>query len=129
MPAGEIRAADVATLAGAHQLIEGRERLLNRRVVILPMQLEEIDRLDSEALERALRRLQKMLARRAVVVWAIAHRECRLGRNEKSVALALDLLAQALLGEPGRIDVGGVEHVHAVIEAHVDEPGRAGGVA
>ena len=128
MPAGEIRAADVTDLAGAHELIERRQRLLDRRVVVLAVQLQEVDRLDAEPLERALDRLQKMLARRAVVVRAVAHRECRLGGNEQAVALALDRLAQDLFGEPGGIDVGGVEQAHAVIETDVDQSRRAGRV-
>src|SRR3984885_6391952 len=128
MPAGEIRAADVADLAGANELIERRQRLLDRGVVILPVQLEKIDRLDAEALERTFDRHQKMLTRGAIVVRAVAHREGRLGGNEQAVTLALDRLAQDLFGEPGRIDVGSVEQAHAVIETYVDQSRRAGGV-
>src|SRR3984957_9026394 len=62
MPAGEIRAADVTDLAGANELVECGERLLDRSVVVLAVQLQEVDRLDSEPLERTLGRLQKMLA-------------------------------------------------------------------
>jgi hypothetical protein len=92
------------------------------------VQLEEIDRLDAEALERSLGRFQKMLARGAIVVRAVAHRERRLGGNEDTVALALDRLAQDLLGESGRIYVGGIEQAHAVIETDVNQSGCAGGV-
>src|ERR1700733_7808850 len=75
MPAGEIRAADVTDLACSNELVERGERLLDRGVVILPMQLQEVDRLNAEPLERALYCRQKMLARGAVVVRAVAHRE------------------------------------------------------
>src|ERR1700722_3640005 len=68
MPAGEIQAADVTELACAHELIEGGKRLLDRSVVVLPMELEEVDRLPSEALKGSLDRRQKMLARGAIVV-------------------------------------------------------------
>src|SRR4029077_9256820 len=83
---------------------------------------------DAEPLERSLYRLQKVLARGAIVVWAIAHREGPLGGNEQAVALAFDRLAKDLFGEAGGINVGGVEQAHAVIETEVDQSGCAGRV-
>src|SRR6202789_893200 len=125
MPAGEIRAADVADLAGANELIERGERFLDGSVVVLAVQLEQVDRFDLEPLERAFRRLQKMLARRPVVIRTVAQREFRLGGKEHAIALALDRLAQDLLGEAGRVDVGAVEQADPMIEAYVDQPRRA----
>src|ERR1700722_3516978 len=128
MPAGEIRAADVADLAGANELIERGERLLDGSVVVLAVQLEKVDRFDPEPLERAFRRFQKVLARRTVVIRTIAQRECRLGGNQHAISLALARLAQDLLGEAGRVDVGAVEQADPMIEAYVDQPRRAAGV-
>ncbi len=70
-------------------------------------------------------RLDEVLARRAEVVGTVAGREGRLGRDQQPVALALDRLAEDLFGEPGRVDVGAVEHRDAVVEADVDQPRRA----
>ena len=52
VPAGEVRAADVADLARAHQLVERGQRLLDRRVGVEAVQLEEVDVVGAEAPQR-----------------------------------------------------------------------------
>ncbi len=48
VPAAEVGAADVADLALANELVERRQRLFHRRVVVLPVQLEEVDVVGAE---------------------------------------------------------------------------------
>ena len=52
-----------------------------------------------------------------------------LGGDEHLVAAALDRLAEDLLGQPARVDVGRVEHRQPGVEADVDEPRGLGDVA
>jgi hypothetical protein len=125
VPAREVRGADIAELAAAHQLIECRQRLLDRGVVVLAVELEQIDVIGAESPQRGLDRDEQMLARGAVVVGAVAGREGRLGRDQDPIALAGDCLAEDLLREAIGVDIGGVEHRDATIEAQVDQPRRA----
>ena len=55
MPAGEVRDADVANLAGADQSIERRQHLFDRRHGVEAVQLEEIDVVGPQTLQRMLR--------------------------------------------------------------------------
>ena len=48
VPAGEVRRADVANLAGAHEVIERAEHFLDRGQGVEPVQLEEIDVIGAE---------------------------------------------------------------------------------
>ena len=56
VPAGEIRAADVADLAGAHQVVERAQRLLDRRQGVEAVQLKEVDVIGAEPLAGSPRR-------------------------------------------------------------------------
>src|SRR2546429_679039 len=70
-----------------------------------------------------------MLSRRPDVVGAVAEAERRLGRNQNLVAAALDGLAENALGLAERIDVRGIEHRHAGIEADIQKAARFGRVS
>ena len=69
-----------------------------------------------------------MKARRADVVGPVAEAEGRLGRDENLVAAALDRLAEDVLGHAVGIDVGGIEHRDAGVEADIDHAARFGDV-
>jgi hypothetical protein len=43
LPAGEVRASDVADLARVHQIVERRERLLDRGLVVPAVDLIQVD--------------------------------------------------------------------------------------
>ena len=49
MPAGEVRAADVANFAGTHEVVEGAEDFLDGRHCIEAVQLEEVEIVGAEA--------------------------------------------------------------------------------
>ena len=129
VPAGEVRAADVADLAGAHQIVERAERFLDRRQRVEAVQLVEVDVVGAEAAQARLDRAGQVVARGADVVRSRPAAEGALGRDEHLVAPALDRLAEDLLGQAVRVDVGRVEHRDAGLEADVDEPRRLGDVA
>src|SRR4051794_38110170 len=108
MPAGKIRAADIADLAGADEVVERVQRFLNWGERIEAVELEEVDIVRSEALEGALDCGDQVEARRADVVRAGAQAKGGLGRDKHLVAPALDRGAQHLLGKALGIDVGAV---------------------
>src|SRR5581483_838300 len=120
MPAGEIGGADIADLAGANELVERRQSFFDRGLGILAMQLEEIDMIGAEPLQRGVDRLDQMLARGAEAVRTGAGRKRALGGDQQAVALALDRLAEDLLRASLVIDIRAVEHRDAAIEADVD---------
>ena len=62
--------ADVERLAGAHDVGEGEHRLLERRLVVVAVRLVEVDVVGAQPPQRAVDRLQDVLARQAAVVGA-----------------------------------------------------------
>jgi hypothetical protein len=92
------------------------------------VQLEQIDVIGLQALERRVHGLNQMEARRADAVRAIVETEGRLGRDDRFVALALERFAEHRFGRAARIDVRAVEHGDARIEADVEQTPRLGDV-
>ena len=125
VPAGEIRASDIAHLAAADEVVERRQRFLDRGVVVLAVQLQQIDMIDAKPVQRGIDRLQDMLTRRAELVGTRPHGERRLGRDQQAVPLASDGFAKNLLGQSVGIGVGAIEQADAMIETDVDQPGSA----
>ena len=128
-PALEVRAADVAQLAVAHEVVEGAQRLVERRRRVRPVQLVEVDVVRAEPPQRALegvddvppRRALAQLPRRgvgcgcalggvaraledarAIEGRALAGGARELGGDDRLVAAAAQRLADVLLGAPGR---------------------------
>src|SRR5262249_57759204 len=64
-----VRAAEVAHLALAHQVVEGAERLLERRLTVVPVRLVEIDVVGLEPPQRGLHALHDVLAGKTPVGW------------------------------------------------------------
>ena len=124
LPAGEVGDADIAHLAGAHQIVERRQHLLDRRAGVEGVQLQQVDIVGAEPPQRVVHRLDQARARGADIVRPVAHRQRGLGRDQHRVAPALDRLAEHLFRRAVRIDVGGVEEVDAGFEADVDQPPR-----
>src|SRR5262249_4319373 len=126
---GEVRAADVADLAGAHQAVERTEGLLDRRQCVEGVQLVEVDGVGAEPPQAGLDRAGQVIAGGADVVGARPDAEGALGGEEHLLAASLDRLAQDLLCHPLGIDVGRVEQGEAGFEADIDEPPGLGDVA
>ncbi len=89
------------------------------------MHLIEVDDVGVQPFQARLGGADKVPARQAAVVWSGAHREARLGGDQQTPRpSAAERLAEDLLGEPVRIDVGGVDQVDAGVDGEVDEPPR-----
>jgi len=117
---GKVRAADIADLTGRDEVVKDAERLLDRRLAVPLMELVKVDPVRPKPLQAALAFGDETDARIAAVVGAAQDVEACLCGEHDAVALALDRLADDLLGLAARIDIGGVDKVDAGIEAHVD---------
>ena len=128
LPGGELRAADVANLAGADEIVESAQRLLERRHLVPHVQLVEVDVVRSQPPQRALDSPQDVAARGArAVVPPVARPHVRpeLRREDDVVPAPLedpaeDLLGAALLA----VAVGCVDEVDARVERSVDDRPR-----
>src|SRR5207249_480044 len=123
VPAREVGAADVAHLARAHEVVERAQRLLDARERVEAVELVEVHVVRAEAAQARLAGPDQVEARRADVVRSRAGAKGSLRRDDHLLAAAGDGLAQDLLREARRVDVGGVEHVEAGLETDVYEPG------
>ena len=131
--AGIVRAADVAHLAGAHEIVERAHRLVDRRARVEGVHLVEVDDVGLQAAEAFFAGADDVVAREADVVRAGAHRAGALRREDQAVAVAAlahpatdDLLgaADGLERAAERIDVGGVEEVDAALDGAVEDGER-----
>src|SRR4051812_32946581 len=98
VPAGEVRAADVAKLALAHQVRERIQRLLDRRGGVEAVQLEQVDVVRAEPLQGALYGADQMMARGTEVIRISAGAEGGLGREDDAVASPRNGAPEDLLG-------------------------------
>src|SRR5713101_8853642 len=131
-----VRAADVAGLARAHNVVERAQRLVHRRLRVWMMDLVEVDEIGAEPAERALDGVQDVLARGAAVPWLGAHGAGALGRDHEVVAPALEPPPENLLRAPHglvgaaqRIDVGRVEKGDPARRCAIENGDRGGLVA
>ena len=89
LPGREVRAAEVAHLALAHQIVEGPQRLLERRLRIGRVRLVEVDVVGLQPAQAILDGLEDVPARQPLVVGPVADAHAALGRQHEAVALAL----------------------------------------
>ncbi len=130
LPAREVGGADVEHLAGPHEVVQGRQHLLDRVKASKACKLQQVDAVGAQALRARPRR-------RAPGVGARSRRssgpspvgrpslvEIRAwSRRPSSGPSPEDLLRGAV-----RIDVGGVEQVDPGLEADLDQAPSLGGV-
>ena len=121
LPAGVVRAADVADLAGTDEAVERLERFLERGLAIPLVHLIEVDVVGAEPAQARLARLDQMLSRKASIVGALTHRHARLRGDQDAVAATLERFTNDLLRQPERVDIGRIDQVHACVEAPVDQ--------
>src|SRR3954454_18574929 len=118
----EGRAADVANLAGAHEVGEGAEGLVDVGVELGAVDLVEVDPVGAEAAQAVLDLGDDPAARVAELVGVVAHGPVDLGGEEDAVAPpAGQRLADDLLGLAARVDVRGVDEVDPRVERAVDD--------
>ena len=122
----EVRRADVEHLAGADELIERVQRLLERRRQVLAVDLVEVDVVGAQATETRVARLADVLPRRAARVRSRPDRHGALGGQHDLRTPAAQRLAADLLRDRAGVRVGGVEEVAAGLEVAIDQAQRFG---
>ena len=120
------RAADVADLAGAHEIGQRAQRLVDRDVRTGPVDLVEVDVVGAEAPQRRVARAQDVQARVALIVRAETGPPVDLGAEDHLVAAAGQRLADDALRIARVVDVGGIDEVDARVQRGVDDPDRVG---
>ena len=115
---GPLADADVERLAVADHVGERLHGLLERRLVVVPVRLVEVDVVGAEPLSEPLIDSMMCLRDRPVSLWpAGAGRPVDLGEDlQRLAALALERLAEHRLGLGVGVDVGGVERGDARVE-------------
>jgi len=122
LPGGEVRAADVADLALAGEVVEGAQRLLDRRQRVGAVELVEVEPVGLEPPQAVLDRLHDVGARAALHAAGIVHVHAELRRqHDVLAALAEDFAEETLRAAALAVDVGGVEERDAEIERLVDD--------
>ena len=81
-----LRHADVVDLAGPHEVVEGPQGLFERRLHVVAVRLEQVEVVGAEPLQRALARLDDVLAREPPVVRVRTGRPEDLGEDLDRVA-------------------------------------------
>ena len=128
LPGPHARRADVARLAGAHDVVERQERFLDRRLGIPAMDLIEVHVVGPETAQRAVDGGHQVFPREPAIVRIVGHRVERLGGEDRMVARAevLHRAAEDLFRDAERVHVGGIEEVDALLERPLEK--RAAGL-
>ena len=128
-PGRQVGGADVADLAVADQVVEGAQRLVDRRAPVELVELVEIDPVSAEAFERVLDRLHDVAARGADLHARIVHGHAELAGEHDVLAPRAERLAEEPLRSAApAIHIGRVEQRDAGVERGRDHIGRLGGV-
>ncbi len=101
----------MADLAVADKIAHRRHRGLERRVVVLLVEVIDIDVIGAEALEARIARLDDPFARQAALVRSVAHCIGQLGGKDPAIALLGDRGADDLFGAAVVIGVGGIDEI------------------
>ena len=128
--ARERAAADVAHLAGADQVVERAQGLVDRDVGLGAVDLVEVDPVGLEAAQRRFALLDDVAARVAlhVRVFGVHHAVDLRGQDDVvAAAVALERLAGHLFAAADAVDIGGIDEVDALIERLVDDGVRVVG--
>src|SRR5215467_8015080 len=75
-----------ATAPDCH--VECAHRLFERRIWVVPVRIEDVDVLESHALETLIQTGEQILARAPLSVWARPHAVPSLGRDDELIAVA-----------------------------------------
>ena len=114
--------ADIERLALAHGGVERAHRLLERRLRIDAVRIEDVDIVEPHALQALVEAGEQIFAAAPFAIGARPHVVAGLGRDDQLVAIAREIgragLAESLLGRAGRraVIVGEIEMGDAEIE-------------
>jgi hypothetical protein len=112
-------------LSLAHEVIERAQCLLERRLDVEAVRLQQVHVVGAEPLERALERLGDVLAREPAVVGVRPGGPVHLGEDlDRVAAHAAQRKAEEPLGLALVVDVGGVERRHPGVEGRAHAGSR-----
>ena len=120
-PGAEIRETEVAYLALPHEIAHRPHGFLERRRMVLLVQVVDVEIVSAQPLQAPLRRLQDPFARQAALVGTAAHGVADLGREHPAVALACNDASGHFLGAALIVLVGGVDEVDAGLARAADD--------
>jgi hypothetical protein len=119
--AGVVGRAGVADLALDDQLVQGGDRLLERRLGVGAMVLVEVDVVGLEPAQARLDRPADVAAGATRLLLVAAHPRAELGGEHDLVPAALEDLAKERLRPAAvAVGVGGVEQVDVLVDGGVD---------
>ena len=123
--------AQEAHLARLDQLAHGADGLLDRRLGVHAVLVEEVDVVQAQAAQRVVARLLHVLgpAVHAALGRVVAADDAELGGQHHLVAAVGDGAAHQLLVGAAAVHGGGVQEVHAQLDRAVDRGHRLGVVA
>ncbi|MHC2612069.1 hypothetical protein ACVMGF_003142 [Bradyrhizobium diazoefficiens] len=121
-PGAIVRDAEIAHLARADQIAHRAHGLLQRRRMVLLVQIVDVDVVGAEPLEAFVRGLQHPAPRQPDPVGVIAHGVGELGRQHPDMAVVADRATDDLFGAALRIGVGGVDEIDSGIMRLRDDP-------
>ena len=118
----KVRAADVAHLALPHEIVERAQRLLDRRLLIWPVQLVEVDPVGAQPLQARLDRMHDVTPRRTAQLARIVHRQAELGCEHDLLALVTENASERLFRTAFvAVAVRGVDQVDAEVDRLVHD--------
>jgi len=124
--------APIERLAALDDVVHRPDRLFDRSVGIGAMAIDEVDVVQLQALQRAVDRIEQVLAvQRVVVVGAAAHAPVELGRHDELDARPgklLQHLAHDDFAVTFGVDLGVVEEVDSGVERRSHQLARGAGV-
>jgi len=121
LPGGHGARADVADLPLLDEVVERRERLPDRRVLVPAVDLVEVDVVGVQSVEARARLVEDVLAGEPLSVRPVVHSAVHLRRDGEFLAVALgDGLPENLLALAVRVDVRRVEEGDPEVERPVD---------
>src|SRR5579884_1282964 len=118
----EVREADEADLALAHDVVERAHRLLERREAVGPVHEVHVDVVGAEVLQALVDRREHARTAAVPEVWLVAVVHAELRDDEGLVATPPQRLTEGLLGRAHAVPLGGVEAVDPEVERAADGP-------
>jgi hypothetical protein len=129
LPAGEVRQSVVADLACSNETVQGAEGFVKRRPRVVGVHLIEVHRVNTEPGQRCVEGAGEMPGGEPVAVRGRGHREPALGGQHHALGEVLRSVGEPgpddLLGNSGRVDVGGVHQRATRLEEPVQLGKRA----
>jgi len=123
LPGGESAGAEIANFAGAHEIVEGAQGLVDSYFRAGPVHLIDVDVVGLQAFEAGFALFDDMAATAAGGVWiVVVHSAMDFGREDDAAtaAVAFQGLAGNLFAAAATVDVCRVQEVETCVQRPVD---------